>query len=101
MANFNSKGNPKWKKGVSGNPGGKPAGHKDRAVAIREALFAQFEKQGPEWLKNVADKEPIAFLKVVAQILPKLVDASVNVNMTYENLLNEVASLEIPTESDE
>ena len=38
------RGNPLWKKGESGNPGGRPAGSKNKLTLLREAVLANAEE---------------------------------------------------------
>jgi len=66
--------------GASLNPGGKPAGIKDKATKIKEAFFETFDKLGGaeallKWInENRLNRKE--FYKMVLQILPKETELS-------------------------
>lgn len=68
------KGNPRWPKGVSGNPKGRPPGLKDKYTEVRKAFIQVFEERGLEGLKEWAAKDPSGFYKTTASLMPKEVD---------------------------
>jgi hypothetical protein len=67
-----------FKPGQSGNPKGRPKGARNRlGTQFLEALEADFNKFGPQAIALVREKKPEAYIKVVADLLPK--EANINV----------------------
>jgi hypothetical protein len=75
-----------FKKGNNANPSGRPKGAKDKYTKIRDAFFGVFHEFGKEGLRDYAEKDPSGFYRVVANLLPKEVDANVSgeVRVTWE-----------------
>lgn len=66
-----------FKKGQSGNPGGKPIGARNRLnAAFLTALAEQFEQSGADAIKTVATEQPDVFVRVLAGLLPKELEIS-------------------------
>jgi hypothetical protein len=62
--------------GQSGNPAGRPKGARSKlGEAFLVEMLADFEEHGRDAIKTVRDKKPDQYLKVVASILPKELDA--------------------------
>lgn len=59
-------------KGVSGNPGGRPVGARNRVTAdfLRE-LADHFATEGRRAIERMCEEDPSAYVKVVASLLPK------------------------------
>lgn len=61
-----------FKKGVSGNPGGRPRGSKNK---LTEAFWNDFagvwEASGKAALELVAAEDPSTFVRVAASVMPK------------------------------
>ena len=79
-----------------GNPG-RPKGARNKlGEAFIEDMLADWEANGPAAIREVREKKPDAYLKVVASILPK--DLNVNINqtdhMTDEQLVERIRSLD-------
>lgn len=67
----------RFKPGMSGNPGGKPTGARNRLTAkFVHALLADFEEHGKNAIEEAREKDPIGYVKVVASLLPKQVEQS-------------------------
>jgi hypothetical protein len=65
-----------WQPGQSGNPAGRPKGARSKlGQQFLEKMLADFEKHGIEVIENVRIKKPDQYLKVVASILPKEIEA--------------------------
>ena len=63
------------------NGGGRKLGSRNKlATEFLDDLHAKWLKHGPDVLERVIRDDPAAFLRTVAQILPKEIDAAVNVN---------------------
>jgi hypothetical protein len=63
-----------FKPGQSGNPAGRPKGSRNKlAEALLDDLYAEWQEQGRDAIKRMAEKNPGDFVKVVASTMPKLV----------------------------
>ena len=69
------KGHPNlrpFKRGVSGNPGGKPTGARNGlSAAFLNALQASFEKHGAEAIEACRTESPAKYLAIVASLVSK------------------------------
>jgi Family of unknown function (DUF5681) len=76
----------RFKPGQSGNPAGRPKGARSRlGERFIEALASDFEQHGEEVVERVRVRDPVQYLKVVANILPReVVVAALNVNATID-----------------
>lgn len=76
---------PKTGRFVSGNIGsnGRPKGSRNKlGEAFLADMLADWEKFGPEAIRETRENKPEAYLKVIASILPR--DLNVNMNSTDE-----------------
>lgn len=66
---------------ISGNSGGgRPKGSRSLlGTKFVEDLHAEWQRSGPEALKRVAEHDPVAFVRVVANVLPKEIDATLTI----------------------
>lgn len=76
---------------------GRPKGARNKlGEAFIEDMLADWEANGPAVIREVREKKPDAYLKVVASILPK--DLNVNINqmdhMTDEQLVERIRSID-------
>lgn len=74
--------NPETGRFVAGNcgNGGRPKGSRNKlGEAFVEDLYAEWQRSGANALARVAKDDPTAFVRVVAQILPREIDASLTV----------------------
>jgi hypothetical protein len=63
------------------NGGGRPKGSRNKLTAeFLDDLYAKWQQHGADVLERVIRDDPAAFLRTVAQILPKEIDAALNVN---------------------
>lgn len=78
MANPNPPPPPehtKWKAGQSGNPGGKPKSARNRLQgAFLNALADDFDTHGKQAIVDAREKDPVAYIKAVASLMPKQVE---------------------------
>jgi len=74
MANPN--GNPSnltpFRPGQSGNPGGKPKGARNRLEAeFLHDLAEDYQEHGKAAIQRLFEKDPAAYLRVIASLIPK------------------------------
>lgn len=66
-----------FKPGKSGNPKGRPKGSRDRlTTAFVDKLAADFAKNGEAAIEAVRKDDPAAYLRLVAVLVPKNVEAT-------------------------
>lgn len=64
-----------FKPGVSGNPGGKPQGARNRlTTAFLYALADDFDKHGVKALTDARAQDPMGYVKVCASLMPKQIE---------------------------
>jgi Family of unknown function (DUF5681) len=74
-----SVGNPRWQKGVSGNPAGRPTHSRQKlADGIITDLSDKWKKYGSAVLDHLATNEPATFAKLAFGTLPRDVLVSVS-----------------------
>src|SRR5262245_25853227 len=62
--------------------GGRPKGSRNKlGEQFIDDLYAKWQKHGKDVLDRVIKDDPAAFLRTVAQILPKELDATLNINV--------------------
>lgn len=68
-----------FEKGKSGNPAGRPPGTKNKiSEKFITALTADFEQHGETVIAQVRADKPEAYLKIVADLVPKDVNLGQN-----------------------
>lgn len=86
---------PRFKPGQSGNPGGQPAARNRLTAKFLNALEADFEVYGPEAIEACRQKNPGAYIKAIAALLPKEIELKGPLqDMSDEDLLSGVAALQ-------
>ncbi len=90
-----------WPKGYVPNPGGKPV-HARNAItnSFLKRLAKDFEEHGEQAICELREKDPGAYLRIVASLVPK--DMSLNISgsaldkLTDEQLINLAGHLSNP-----
>ena len=93
-------GNPKWVKGVSGNPNGRGKGNPNKTTgAVRELLKQALDEAGGKdaflrYANSVHKEERIAFLNAVTKLIPNEVVGSGGGPLRIEiiSLANQIAA---------
>ena len=68
-----------WKPGQSGNPAGRPKGSRNKlSEEFVAEVYADWCEHGAVALKTVRDTRPDVYVKVVASLLPRQVQAEVS-----------------------
>lgn len=80
-----------FKPGQSGNPAGRPKGARSKlGEAFITAMYEDFQKYGVEVIEAVRTEKPDQYLKVVASILPKEIEAGEKLSDTLTDILERI-----------
>lgn len=66
-----------WQKGQSGNPGGRSKARQELGDAFIRVLRSDWEENGAASVIAMREKDPVAYVRVVAAMLPEEVDVNV------------------------
>jgi hypothetical protein len=80
-----SPGRP-WVKGQSGNPAGRKPGTRVKlAQAYFDDLYVEWQRRGPDALREMAMHDPTAFVKLYGSVLPReLILKSLSMNISAD-----------------
>ena len=74
-----------WKKGQSGNPGGKPDGAKDRFTRkFWTDFFNDWDAGGPDVIRRVREDDPSTYLRIAASLMPSESNVTVHRTITEQ-----------------
>src|SRR3954466_13826190 len=83
MANKNPSPATRFKKGETGNPGGKPVGARDRITKrFLYELAEDFEKHGADVIRQAREQDPTGYLRICAALVPKEMNVEVKHGFT-------------------
>ncbi len=82
---------PAWQPGQSGNPAGRPKGARNKlGEKFLEDMYADFKVHGPSVIAQVREEKPDQYLKVVASILPKEIEAGERLGNMLDDILERI-----------
>lgn len=82
-----------WHKGQSGNPGGLSKGSRRKLTdAFIRALARDWAQHGEGVIKRVREEDPVAYVKVVAGLLPKDVNVEGNMAVSLIDAIQHAAA---------
>jgi len=74
-------------KGQSGNPAGRPKGSRNKiSTDFLNAITEDFELYGTEAIKSVRENKPEAYLKIVADLVPKDINLKHDASEAFANI---------------
>jgi hypothetical protein len=79
-----------WQPGKSGNPNGRPRGHRDKLTNLFLMNVASlWEEKGSKALEDALRTDPVQFCKMVASLMPKevVVEKRPEADLTDEELI--------------
>lgn len=80
-----------WQPGQSGNPAGRAPGTRNKlGEAFILAMYEDFQQHGTETIEAVRVGKPDQYLKVIAAILPKELEAGERLGNILEDILARV-----------
>ena len=76
-----------FKKGQSGNPQGRPRGKREKITsAFLEAVEADWRQHGIKALEEARKRDPGAYCRMVAALLPKELNATIEQSFTIQEV---------------
>jgi hypothetical protein len=91
-----------FKPGQSGNPAGRAKGSRNKlGEDFLSSLYANFQTHGPDTIEEARKLDPVAYVRMIAGILPKEMTVTTTSDLTDEQLdarirqLAAVLSLEV------
>ena len=82
---------PPWQPGQSGNPLGRPRGARNKLGEIfLENLFADFKEHGVQAIIDARAESPTQYIKTIASLMPKEIDAGERLLDALGELLSRV-----------
>jgi hypothetical protein len=85
-----------FKPGQSGNPAGRPKGARSKlAEDFLKDLHEDWKESGLVTLQALRAEKPDVYVKVIADLLPKLEEKTENVNVTHSGTIEHRSASEI------
>jgi len=82
---------PPWRRGQSGNPGGKSRGTRNKfSEAFLRDFYASWEKNGAAVIERVIAEDPVAYLRIMAGLVAKF-DVDQQEDLTRERIRRAIA----------
>lgn len=85
-----------FKPGQSGNPKGRPEGSKNKITEeFLSALAADFEQHGPTAIREMREKDPGGYVRVVAQLVPTESKHEIKGSVAFERIWRAIGEGEL------
>lgn len=85
-------GDGRWQKGVSGNPAGRPKGTRNKLeTKFIRALLEDFNEHGLDAIRNMRQEAPADYIYAIIKILPRQVQAEIDLTTGHEEALRQLA----------
>ena len=90
------------KPGECRNPGGKPKGARNElSDSFVKTLARDFHAHGQAAIERLREENPAIYIKIIADMMPKLEESKVDVNVNQQQLIEHRSVQEVTSRIDE